>query len=411
MDSATHETLLARQLLQERGWIARTAESFRHLPPPAAAAWLGDTVGPAEGADDPRAGTGWTLDPSDETSRRRIDGRWLDAMDSAQRAELFAGLAALQDDDAAPFAWAHRALCRHGLRLRIGGGQADERNAGGTVSLQLRHAPHADVEAPTVVIEVEAGTRCVLVEIHERAPRDADRRVVQNLQAHVRLGEDATLQHLRIVLPASGDSVAHHMHARLGRGARYQQALIAAGSRYHLQRSVLELEHEQASATLGSALCAASTALDRQVRVVHAAAHTSSAVDGLALASGDARAVLAAHTRIGPGCDETVARQHLSGVPTGGQPRLVLRPHLEILHDKVQAAHGATWGALPEDALFYARQRGLDEQGARGLIVEGMAAAVLERSLGDAELLKTLAVEEWLARVVARQLSEEHVDA
>jgi Fe-S cluster assembly protein SufD len=151
----------------------------------------------------------------------------------------------------------------------------------------------------------------------------------------------------------------------------------------------------------------AGTALDRQVRVSHAAAHTASAIDGLALAYGDARAVLNAHTRIAPGAEEAVARQRLSGVPTGGQPKLVLRPHLEILHDKVQAAHGATWGALPEDALFYARQRGLDEQRARGLIVEGMARAVLERSLGDAELLETLAVDDRLARVVARHLASE----
>jgi len=35
--------------------------------------------------------------------------------------------------------------------------------------------------------------------------------------------------------------------------------------------------------------------------------------------------------------------------------------YLEILHDQVQATHGATWGALPEDALFYAQQRGIDE--------------------------------------------------
>ena len=30
-------------------------------------------------------------------------------------------------------------------------------------------------------------------------------------------------------------------------------------------------------------------------------------------------------------------RQRLSGVALGGQPRMVLRPHLEILHDQVQA--------------------------------------------------------------------------
>jgi Fe-S cluster assembly protein SufD len=406
MDTFTPDVLAARRRLQDHGWIARNAESFRHLPPPAAVSWLGDDCRPIEFAADSTAGAGWALLSMDER-QSRVDARCLDAADVAQRAELFAGLPSPDDDDAAaPFAWAHSALCRHGLRLKIGSATRNDRAAGRTMLVQLRHHPCAAVEAPMLVIDVEAGTNCLLVEHHEREPRRGERGVVQNLQAWVQLGDGATLQHLRIALPARGDSVAHHVHARLGRGARYRQALIATGSGYHLQRSAIELPAEPAEARLGSVLCAAGTALDRQVRVSHAAARTSSVVEGLALAGGNARAVLSAHTRIAPGSDEALARQHLAGIPTGGEPKLVLRPHLEILHHKVQAAHGATWGALPEEALFYARQRGLDEPHARGLIVEGMAAAVLECSLEEAATLKTLAIDDLLARVIARHLDE-----
>jgi Fe-S cluster assembly protein SufD len=99
-------------------------------------------------------------------------------------------------------------------------------------------------------------------------------------------------------------------------------------------------------------------------------------------------------------------RQRLTGIPTGGQPRLVLRPHLEIHHDQVQAAHGATWGALPEDALFLACQRGLDERQARALIVEGMAAAVMARCFdGDDDLLQALALDTLVGAAVARHLA------
>jgi Fe-S cluster assembly protein SufD len=115
--------------------------------------------------------------------------------------------------------------------------------------------------------------------------------------------------------------------------------------------------------------------------------------------------VVNAHSHIAPGADEAAVRQRLSGIPTGGQPRVVLRPHLEIHHDRVQAAHGATWGALPEEALFMARQRGLDERTARALIVEGMASAVLQRCLDAPELLQPLALDALLARAVARHLA------
>jgi len=91
-----------------------------------------------------------------------------------------------------------------------------------------------------------------------------------------------------------------------------------------------------------------------------------------------------AYTRIAPGADGADVRQRLTGIPLAGHPRLVLRPHLEILHDNVQAAHGATWGALPEAALFYAAQRGLNDARARALITEGMARALLERGWATA---------------------------
>ena len=197
------------------------------------------------------------------------------------------------------------------------------------------------------------------------------------------------------------------LQARLGRNSTYRQGLIGVGSAYHLQRSELELHAPHAFAGTAATLFAAGSALEQQVQVSHAAAQTGSAVEALVLAEGKARAVVAAHTRIAPGSDDAAVRQKLAGIPTGGQPRLVLRPHLEIHHDQVQAAHGATWGALPEDALFYARQRGLDEQLARALIVEGMAGAVLQRGFDDAALWSMLGLEERVGRAVRRHLGVE----
>lgn len=413
MDNARADVLAARSQLATRGWIARKAEDFRHLQPPAAAVWLGDDLErPAVGCEaHPLAGAGWTLHPVGDTAQGRVDARWLDAGDAVQRTELFADLPLPGDDEAAPFAWAHRALCRQGLRLRIGGVPGADRGPGQTVWLQLRHQPRAAVEAPLLVIEVQAGVHCVLVETHEREALNCQRAVVQNLQTHLRLGTGATLQHLRIVTPGAGDRVAQHLYARLGRSASYSQALIASGSDYHLQRNRIELHAEHATARTAAVLFAAGSALEQQVQVSHTAAHTASTIEALVLASGTARAVVNAHTHIAPGADEAAVRQRLTGIPTGGQPKLVLRPHLEIEHDKVQAAHGATWGALPEDALFYARQRGLDELSARGLIVQGMASALLERGLGGSDLMQTLAIDTLLGSAVARHLAAEQATA
>jgi Fe-S cluster assembly protein SufD len=250
MDLTRADALAARSHLATHGWIARKAEAFRHLPPPAAALWLGDASELAPWDAVEALADGWSLRKLAGTAADAVQARWLDTTQPDEREELLAGLAAPGDDEAAPFAWAHRALVRQGLRLRI--------PAGASACLQLvRHACRA-VEAPLLRIELAPGARCVLLESHERAD---GRAAVQNLQVHVQLAAGASLQHLRHVVPAAEDRVAHHLHVQLAAGAHYAQAVLASGSNYHLQRNVLDLQGEGAHAHVGGVLLAAGNAM------------------------------------------------------------------------------------------------------------------------------------------------------
>lgn len=402
MNQVRAEVLTARERLAAIGWIPGRSEYFRHLPPPGMQVWLGggSEISAAEPVAQESAAAGWKLETLGSGRQGLVQAQWLDAADAAQRAQLFAGIAAPGDSDADRFAWVHQATCRRGLRLRIG---SEAAGPGETVSLALRRYAQAAFEAPMLVIDVLPSMHCILLESHEHGAHTGA--VVQNLDVHINLGAGATLQHLRVATPAPDDRVVHRVHARAGRGARYDQALIACGSGYHLQRTELDLHGAHGAARTGAALFAAGSALEQQFEVMHGGVHTTSQVEALVLASGKARAVVNAYSRIAAGADEACVRQRLSAIPTEGQPRLVLRPHLEINHDKVEAVHGATWGALPEDALFYARQRGLDESSARALIIEGLLTALLERSLGEPQVLQTLGLNTLLAGAVARYLA------
>lgn len=408
MDSARAQMLAAREHLQQHGWVSRRSEAFHHLPPPPADQWLGTQPQDACQAA-PLDGSGWTLQPvGGHPGQGGVDARWLDALDPAQRSALFAGLPVPGDGEDAPFVWAHRALCRQGLRLSVPAA-AGRDTAEGTVWLHLHHRSHSPVEAPMLVIDLAAGARCVLIETHERdTGADAcQQAVTQNLQAHVHLGTGAQLQHLRIAAPAAQDQLAHHVHAVLDDGAQYSQALVATEAAYHLQRNTVQLRGKGAHARHAGLLLAGGQQIDQQVYTDMRAPQTTSQVEILTLASGKARVVANAYTRIAPGSTDADVHQRLSGIPLSGQPRLIMRPHLEILHDQVQAEHGATWGALPEDALFYARQRGLDEVTARALIIQGMAHAVLSRSLEQPEdngLLSQWLEGGWLVGAIERHL-------
>ena len=55
------------------------------------------------------------------------------------------------------------------------------------------------------------------------------------------------------------------------------------------------------------------------------------------------------------------------------------KPSLEIYADDVLCGHGATAGALAEDALFYMRSRGLDQETCTALLIKGFASEILDR--------------------------------
>ncbi len=73
------------------------------------------------------------------------------------------------------------------------------------------------------------------------------------------------------------------------------------------------------------------------------------------------------------------------------------KPELEIYADDVECAHGSTVGALDEDALFYLRQRGLNENEARALLIEAFVGEVVEKFEDEAlrNIFASL-VDKWL---------------
>ena len=52
------------------------------------------------------------------------------------------------------------------------------------------------------------------------------------------------------------------------------------------------------------------------------------------------------------------------------------KPELRIHADDVKCSHGSTIGQLDENALFYLRSRGIDEDRARELLTRGFAAEI-----------------------------------
>ena len=67
----------------------------------------------------------------------------------------------------------------------------------------------------------------------------------------------------------------------------------------------------------------------------------------------------------------TDARQTNRNIEIGPEAKIITKPQLEIYADDVKCSHGATVGQMDGEAIMYMRQRGLSEQQARRMQIEG----------------------------------------
>src|SRR6202030_3926722 len=91
-----------------------------------------------------------------------------------------------------------------------------------------------------------------------------------------------------------------------------------------------------------------------------------------------ARGVFQGRIVVSPGADQTEARMGHHALVLSDRAEVDAKPELEIYADDVVCAHGNTVGALDDEALFYARQRGIPEAEARAMLTEAFVAEVVD---------------------------------
>lgn len=72
-----------------------------------------------------------------------------------------------------------------------------------------------------------------------------------------------------------------------------------------------------------------------------------------------------------PGAKQSFADLQIKSILCSAQAQANNRPELEIYNDDVRCSHGASTGQMNEDALFYMRSRGIDEEAAIAMLIDG----------------------------------------
>ncbi|HUZ11956.1 MAG TPA: Fe-S cluster assembly protein SufD [Caulobacteraceae bacterium] len=238
------------------------------------------------------------------------------------------------------------------------------------------------------------GARLVLLETYEG---DGDH--VSELDLSFVVGAGGSLE--RIVLcdePAGAVSVSH-AEVSLAPGARFSQTVIAAGAKR--QRIETRVSHPGGGAAVrldGLYLVGGRRHADLTTVVTHTG--IGGITDQLAkgVVSDQGRGVFQGRIIVAAGADRTDARMGHHALVLSDRAEVDAKPELEIFADDVACAHANTVGALDEDALFYAAQRGIPEPQARSLLTQAFVGEVIDRieHAGAREIIRAWVAERLL---------------
>jgi Fe-S cluster assembly protein SufD len=226
-----------------------------------------------------------------------------------------------------------------------------------------------------VAVMVAPGARLTLLESYE-----GEGGYLSHTALTIGVGQGASVE--RIVLAADsveGVSVSQ-AQIQLEAGSTYAQTVLASGARR--QRLETQVTHPGGHAALrmdGVYLLADKRHADLTTVVTHAAVDgtTDQLIKGVV--RDQARGVFQGRIVVAEGADRTDARMGHHALVLSDRAEVDAKPELEIYADDVSCAHGNTVGALDEDALFYARQRGIPEVEARAMLTEAFVGQVVDR--------------------------------
>lgn len=302
-------------------------------------------------------------------SRRQEDWRWTDMRALVRQLPERAGPG---------HAWGPGLFSQidAGQRVEIVNGQGPTSlviDGGQTVELRfIADGDGSSVSKLSIHVRGEGG---LLLETYESQSAS-----IAAVELEIVIDAHATLD--RIVVSEGGDDaiLTSQAQVRLHEGSRLSQTVLTAGARR--QRLETDVLHPGMKAEVrldGAYIVGGQRHADITTVVTHAGVDGSTNQLIKGVVSGQGRGVFQGRIIVEEGADQTDARMGHHALLLSDRAEVDAKPELLIYADDVSCAHGNTVGALDDDALFYARQRGIPEAAAKAMLTEAFVGEVIDR--------------------------------
>lgn len=195
----------------------------------------------------------------------------------------------------------------------------------------------------------------------------------------IELGAGAKLTLYRVQDEAVNSHHLAQTDARLARDARLEVVTVDLGAGLARHDLNVVLAEPGASVEMHGLFAPAHGAhVDNHLRTEHRAPHCMSRQFFRGVVNEQTKAVFNGKVYVAEGASKTDSEQRIANLLLSPKAEVNAKPELEIYNDDVKCAHGATFGQLDEDAIYYLRARGVGKDAARALLTYSFAREVLD---------------------------------
>jgi Fe-S cluster assembly protein SufD len=246
------------------------------------------------------------------------------------------------------------------------------------ISLRTVHPRTGTLLHQRTLIALEEGAQAEVWEQYLSAETELDG--VFNLTTELVVGDGARLRYVCGQALSEKTWIFGAQRAEVGRDASLDWVALGFGSVNGRVRMETKLAGQGAEARVTGAYASHSRQhIDFDTTQEHAAPNTTSDLAFRGVLQGRSTAVWKGNIIVDPGAQKTDAFQDSRNLLISKRAHADAIPGLEIQANDVRCTHAAAVAQVDPEQLFYLRSRGLREEVAKRLVIEGFLAALVER--------------------------------
>ncbi|MDB9437220.1 Fe-S cluster assembly protein SufD [Dolichospermum lemmermannii CS-548] len=235
----------------------------------------------------------------------------------------------------------------------------------------------ATISQPRVLVVAESNSQVTLVEEYIASSQN-EGVYFTNSVTEIWVNENAQVSHNRIAREGAAAFHVGKTAVTQARYSRYSCNAVTVGGKISRHNLEILQTGEQTETTLNGLTVIA----DNQLADTHSALslnhpHGVSKQLHKCIIGDRAHGIFNGKVFVPKPAQLTNASQLNRNLLLSSKSRIDTKPQLEITADNVKCAHGATVSQLEDDQIFYLQSRGIDENNARKLLVNGFAMEII----------------------------------